>query len=505
MADLVLENAKVLAIDAKRPLAYYVAVKGNRISSVDSQDELPGLASPGAKRINCQGMTLVPGFNDAHIHLLAYASGLLQIDCRPGQVKSITDIVHAVAERAATTSVDQCIRAFGYDEFYLMEGRHPDRHDLDAATRRHPVRLDHRTGHASVLNTAALQALGITRDTPDPVDGVIQRDEVTREPTGLLFEMSRHLAALTASDAQARRQALAHVNQRLLSQGITSVQDAGANNDPDRWYALRQLKQDGILTPRLTVMRGAYQWDAFREAGLTADNRDHEVGLGTVKVMLSFTTGIAHPEPEEFRSLVERVHRAGDQLAIHAVEQEAVELAASCLLETQRKWPRLDARHRIEHCCECPPKVAKMLSEAHAMVVTQPAFTHEYGDKYLALTPPESHPHLYPLKRLRDFAIPLAAGSDAPVSSPNPLRSIYSATTRATLQGARFNWQQALQVADALRMETVGGAYASFQEQDIGTIERGKLADMVLLSGEPGDKDAEVVMTMVSGQIVWER
>lgn len=505
MADLVLENAKVLTMDPQRPLAYYVAVKGDHISSVGSQDELTGLTSAGAKRMDCQGMTLVPGFNDAHIHLLAYASSFLQIDCRPGQVESITDIVHAVADRAAVTPVGQCIRGSGYDEFYLREGHHPNRHDLDTATRRHPIRLDHRTGHASVLNTAALEALGITRDTPDPADGVIQRDEATREPTGLLLEMSRHLAPLTASDAHDRQQALARVNQRLLSQGITSVQDAGANNDPDRWYALRQLKQDDILTPRLTVMRGAYQCDAFREAGLTPDNRDHEVRLGTVKVMLSFTTGIAQPEPEELRSLVERVHRSGDQLAIHAVEQEAVELAASCLLEVQQKWPRLNARHRIEHCCECPPEISAMLSEAHAMVVTQPVFTHEYGDKYLALTPPDSHPHLYPLKDLQDLAIPLAAGSDAPVSSPNPLRSIYSAIGRTTLQGVPFNSQQALQVADALRMETVGGAYASFQEQNIGTIERGKLADMVLLSGQPGDKDAEVVMTMVDGQIVWER
>ena len=143
-------------------------------------------------------MTLTPGFHDAHIHLLAYASSLMQLDCRPGPVDSISGITTALKQRAATTPQGNCIRAFGYDEFYLKEGRHPNRRDLDAATTTHPVRLDHRTGHASVLNSPALTLLGITRDTPDPIDGIIGRDQATNEPTGLLFEMSRHLRPLTS-------------------------------------------------------------------------------------------------------------------------------------------------------------------------------------------------------------------------------------------------------------------------------------------------------------------
>ena len=508
--DLILENAKVLTMDAQSSVGWYVAISGDRIASVGSREGLRDVPTAGAKRIDCQGMTLVPGFNDAHIHVLAYASSLLQVDCRPSQVSSIADIVDAVRQRASVTPAGQCIRAFGYDEFYLAAGRHPTRHDLDAATRSHPLRLDHRTGHASVLNSVALTALGIGRDTPDHVDGVIDRDEATGEPTGLLFEMLRHLRPLgTGGDAADRNQAIALADKHLLSKGITSIQDAGADNGPERWYALRKLKQDGSLTPRLTVMRGAYQLDAFEEAGLNSEpvrgDGNHDLSLGAVKVMLSFTTGAAQPEPEELRGLVERVHRAGHQLAIHAVEREAVELAVSCLLRAQREWPRPDARHRIEHCCECPLETADMLAEAGAMVVTQPAFTHAYGDKYLALTTGELHPHLYPLKRLRQRGIPLAAGSDAPVASPNPLLSMYAARTRRTVSGAPFNPYEAVSAHDALWMETTGGAYASFQERDKGSIAPCKLADLVLLSGEPGDEGAEVVMTMVGGRVVWER
>ena len=510
MTDLILENARVLTLDPLQPAGWpanwYVAMQGDRITSVGPQEALRDVPVAGAKRIDCQGMTLAPGFDDAHIHLLAYASSLLQVDCRPSRVGSIADIVDAIQQRAAVTPAGGYIRAFGYDEFYLAEGRHPNRRDLDAATISHPIRLDHRTGHASVLNSPALGLLDIGVNTPDPIDGIIDRDDATGEPTGLLFEMSRHLHPLGISAISAdRHQAIALANEQLLASGITSVQDAGADNSPDRWHVLRNLKEDGSLTPRLSVMRGAYHLDEFEESGLEAYNGDHEVSLGAVKIMLSFTTGAAQPEPEELRWLVERVHRAGHQLAIHAVEREAVELAASCLLQAQRQWPRAGARHRIEHCCECPPELVDTLAKAGAVVVTQPAFTHAYGDKYLALTPSNLHPHLYPLARLWQRGIALAAGSDAPVATPNPLLSIYSANARQTMEGAPFNPGQALSAHDALRMETVGGAYASFQEHQKGSIEAGKLADMVLLSGEPGDKATEVVMTMVGGRVVWER
>ena len=505
MPDLILENARVLTMDRQRSTGWYVAIEGDRIASVGSRERLRDLPAAGVKRIDCQGMTLVPGFHDAHIHLLAYASSLLQVDCRPSRVTSITDIVQAIRQRATVTAPGQSIRAFGYDEFYLPEERHPSRHDLDAATTFHPVRLDHRTGHASVLNSAALAVLDIGRDTPDPVDGVIDRDEATGEPTGLLFDMSRHLRPLGGGrDPVDYGQAVALANEQLLMRGVTSLQDGGASNDADRWYALRRLKEDGGLTPRLTVMRGAHHLDAFEEAGLKAELGNHDVSLGAVKIMLSFTTGAAQPEPKELQELVERVHRAGHQLAIHAVEQEAVGLAASCLLRAQRQWPRPDARHRIEHCCECPPDSADMLAEAGAIVVTQPAFTHAYGEKYLALTPSELHSHLYPLKRLRQRGILLAAGSDAPVASPNPLLSIHAAHSRRTADNRPFNPGQGVSVHDALWMETMGGAHSSFHERHKGSIEVGKLADLVLLSGEPGEEGAHVVMTMVGGRVVWE-
>ena len=499
--DLALENVRALTMDPRQPVAGHVGIQGDRIASVG-----PGrLPTSAARKIDCQGMTLVPGFNDAHLHLMAYVSSLLQVDCRPGRVSSIADIVKALRERAARTPPGQCIRAFGYDEFYLAEARHPHRHDLDAATRSHPVRLDHRTGHASVLNTAALARLDIGPHTPDPVDGVIDRDEATGQPTGLLFEMSRHLRPLSGQPGPGGpSQGLALANAHLLAHGVTSVQDAGPSNDPDRWHVLRKLKEEGAVAPRLHVMRGAAHLEDFDHEGLFPGDDNHDASLGSVKLILSFTTGTPQPAADELARLVEEVHRDGHQLAIHAVEQEAVELAASCLLQAQRRWPRPDARHRIEHCCECTMESATMLAQARAMVATQPAFTYDYGEKYLKLAPAPLHPHLYPLERLRRAGVHLAAGSDAPVDSPNPLRSIHASCARRTMAGTPFNPDQALSAYHALRMETLGGAYASFQEAHKGSIEVGKLADLALLDGQPGQKDARVVMTMIGGRVVWE-
>ncbi|MFQ5861370.1 MAG: amidohydrolase family protein, partial [Dehalococcoidia bacterium] len=192
--DWLFSNACVLTLDPRQPTATLVGLRGRRIAFVGSSDELSRLRGPRTRVLDCQGMTLLPGFEDAHLHLLALASCLRSVDCRPGQVASIGEIVASLRQRAGQTPQGAWVRGWGYDEPLLRERRHPMRWDLDEAAPYHPVRLDHRTGHASVLNSLALRLLGITSDTPDPPQGVIQRDEATGEPTGLLLEMGEFLS-----------------------------------------------------------------------------------------------------------------------------------------------------------------------------------------------------------------------------------------------------------------------------------------------------------------------
>ena len=512
-ADVLLCNARVVTMRQYGPSsAWFVAVNGGTISGVGDAEEAARYKGPHTREVDCQGMTLIPGFNDAHCHLMAFASSLLGVDCRPESAGSITQVVEAIGRRANRTRTGNWIRAYGYDEFFLAEKRHPTRWELDGAAPHHPVRLDHRTGHASVLNSRALELLNISWDTPDPVDGIIEREETGGEPTGVLYEMGGLIRARMVShlDEEELTERVRTVNDLLLSRGITSVQDAGAGNDLRRWQTFRKLKDGGHLRPRVSMMVGAQHAKSFFDAGLGPDSGDDDLKLGAVKFMLSLATGTLHPIREELQHMVSWAHEKGFQLAFHAVEHEAVEAATDSILNALVALPRPYARHRIEHCSECPAPVLKVLKASGALVVTQPRFIYDNGEKYLAMVDEGLLPDLYPLGSLTNAGVLLAAGSDAPVSYPDPLLGIYSAVTRRTRDGSALSPSQAITADAALKMHTANGAYASFDERVKGSIEVGKLADLVLLDGDPravepeAIKEISVAMTMVGGDVVWE-
>ncbi len=522
-ADLILTNARVLTMEPGTSDGNYVAVADGRILHVGHGRDASQFRGPGTVEIDCQGMTLLPGFIDAHCHLMALASSRRSVDCRPSKVGSIADIVHAIRQRAEKLSTSRTvpadrgnqdwIRAFGYDEFFLSEKRHPTRWDLDRAAPFHPMRLDHRTGHASVLNSAALQLVNIHRDTPDPDDGIIERDEVSGEPTGVLYEMGDYIREMThvQSDDESFWGGVASANELLLSRGITSIQDAGVSNDYRRWQTLQSLKEQGLFTPRVTMMVGVSHVSTLLEAGLKPDDGNDDLRVGAVKLMVGLTTGSLQPPVEEIVETVLSTHRQGYQLAIHAVEEEVVEAVIDSLLMAQAQLPRPDARHRIEHCSECPPRLLTKLKESRALVVTQPGFIYEVGEKYLSEVERRLLPSLYPVSSLVAAGIPVAAGSDGPVTEPDPITSIYSAVTRNTRNGSILGSSQAVPANEALRIHTINAAYAAFEEQKKGSITTGKLADLVLLDAHPTAvepkyiKEINVVMTVVGGQIVWQR
>ena len=222
--DLVVLNTEALTMDASQPQAQAVAVAKERILAVGSDEEIKGLAGPDTEIIDGQGLTLLPGFIDSHIHLLSLARTTQELDCRPDKASSVTAIAHRVFEWARIVPPGEWVRCFGYDDLALDERRHPTRHDLDKISPRHPVRLDHRSGHATVLNSVGLQMAGINAETPDPVGGVIERD-ANSEPTGVLLEMSAFLSERVDMRRSRNRirQGVTAANRLLLSFGITSV------------------------------------------------------------------------------------------------------------------------------------------------------------------------------------------------------------------------------------------------------------------------------------------
>ncbi|MDA1348679.1 MAG: amidohydrolase [Chloroflexi bacterium] len=485
-----------------RSKAELVAVREGRVSWVGSTSDLGSLKSRDVHLIDCDGQTLIPGFIDAHTHILALASRVLAVDCGRSEVSSIGDIQRALRERAARTRPGTWIRAGGYQEFDLAENRHPTRWDLDEAAPDHPVRLAHNSGHAVVMNTVALARVGISRDTPDPTDGVIERNFSTGDPTGVLFDMDRFLDGRVPHISEPDlNEGLRLADRLMVSRGITSVQDATASNSPERWELLAREKDNGNMTPRLSVMVGLEHLDEFLERGLVPGVGDQYMDVGAVKIMLTVDSGRLVPDHKDLTRSVQRAHDSGFQVAIHAVEAAAVQAAAGIV---NRQW-----RDRIEHCSESPPDVLASLRESGAVVVTQPKFIYDSGERYLAQTPEESRPWLYRMRSLQEAGLFVAAGSDAPVSEPDPLVGIYAAITRRAEGGNIVGLDERVSADEALAMHTINAAYAARQESDKGSIEVGKLADFALIDRDPTVVepeellDAEVTLTVVGGVVVW--
>ena len=519
--SLLVLNARVLTMDHNQAGAQAVAIHGNTIAAVGSSSEIAALAASATQTIDCSGKTLMPGFVDSHCHVLAQAASLHGIDCSPRAVLSIQDLEWAIKRRAETTEAGHWICGFGYDDLSLLENRHPTRWDLDRAAPNHPVRLDHRSGHASVLNSQALDLAGINETTPDPVEGVIHRDVDTGQPSGLLFEMSGYLRQrLSAPRDQAAFQAsVHHLNNTLLGYGITSVQDAGPDNGMDRWRTFQELQASGALTCRVTMFAGVSRLAEFQSAGLNWGAGGDQLRLGHAKIMLTLTTGALDPNLAALGDMVDNAHRSGFPVAIHAIEQEAIEAAVRVLsgaapLPKPASETSAQPVDRIEHCAECPPQLMAEIAQSGCLVVTQPGFIFWNGDNYLERVNAYMLPDLYPVGALAKSGIPVAFGSDAPVIDANPWPAIYSAVTRRTSNGTFLPPNgfrgQTITVAEALRMYASSGANSEGSGQRKGTIQPGMLADMVLLDTDPFSaepeqlKEIRAVLTVVGGQVVWE-
>ena len=508
----IFHNANVITIDPAHPRpegrqsgrAEAVAVDDGRIVAAGSDEDILTLRS-GATLIDCRGGTLLPGFIDAHIHLLSYAASLLSVDCSPAAVSSIVDIQDALRRKAARTPAGDWIRSTGYDETALAERRHPTRWDLDAAVPAHPVRLVHRSGHASVLNSAALARAGIGIDTAEPSGGYMERDLTTGEPSGLLVEMDALLdTAVPRIDEAELAHAVRQASDNLLSEGVTTVQDATATNGPDEWRSFRHFIVDGHLRQAVTLMEGHASMGKLPRQTLAGRLR-----RGPIKIAVGELGGEISPAEEELADMAWQAHRRGSQVAIHAVEKRAVAAAVRAIEEALRGRPRRDHRHRIEHCSVCPPDLTKEIGSLGIAVVSQPSFLYHSGDRYLAHVPREDLPHLYPFGDLARVGVRLAGGSDAPVVPPRPLLSIQTAVTRASRLGAVLSPEQSLNVEQALAMHTVDAAWSAFDEDERGSIAPGKRADFVLLSGDPTAlppdeiADIDVEMTVIAGEIAW--
>lgn len=512
MSDLILINANVITVDPLFPKARSVRISNGRISDL-STDEICGKSKRSKARIvDCQGKTVVPGFIDAHCHLASYADSFLTLDLGPHNVSSISDMQNVVKEAARQVPPGTWIKGRGYNEFYLAEKRHPTRWDLDTVSPEHPVRITHRSGHAHLLNSLGLQLVGISEETGDPPRGLIDRDISTGKPTGLLYGMGEILARLVPSmERSLADHGILLAGQRLSTFGITSVHDTSSRNDLRRLNLFCRWKEQGLLPQRVIMALG---WEVFNKhpkCEPTAFQGDDHVRVGGVKIVIDEITGRFNPSQFELDEMVLQIHQSGFQAVLHAIEEGAVARACTAIENGLRGFPKADHRHRIEHCSVCSSALAKRLSSAGIMVVTQPAFVYYNGERYLRTVAKKELGRLYPIGTLMRNGVSVAGSSDFPVVPPNPLMGIYGAVSRRCENGETMLIEERITPLEALGLFTDKAAKATGTETTRGSIRPGKLADLAILSGDPTSlpeeaiKDILVDMTIIDGRVVWER
>ena len=521
--DLVVINGRVLTSDERQPRAEAFAVDRGRFVAVGNSDEVSNLIGQGTEVIDASGMCVTPGFIDTHSHpLWGGLAALISVDTNLGSIQRIQD---ALSARAKETRPGEWVIGYMYDDTKLSEGRPLDRRDLDEAIPDHPVYVGHRGGHTAVVNSAAFRAAEITIDTPDPRGGTIYRDD--GELTGRLAELALvpFRALLPDPSSREQRQAAVKLISELMgATGLTSVHAAGiASAD---FVAFQDAYAAGELGFRANLFANADAYPNFRASGIRSGLGNEWLRLGPVKyaadgsaserTMRMSTPYMGRPEDygiltmsqEEIHEAVEDAHRSGWQLAIHANGDVTIDMVLQAYERVQTHWPRDDARHRIEHCSLVNPDLLQRIKDGGVIPAPFYTYAHFHGNKWIEYGQ-EKMEWMFAHRSFLEYDIPVAPASDWTPGPFEPLMAIQSMVTRKDFDGRVWGPSQRITVDQALKICTMHGAYASFEENLKGSITTGKLADFVLLAGDPHDVDPDsikeipIVRTVVGGETRW--
>jgi predicted amidohydrolase YtcJ len=480
-ADLIFAGGRIRALGRTglKPQTHLAVAGGRVVASGGS--ELMGLRGSRTRMVDLGGATVLPGFNDAHAHVVYY--GLTRFGADLGGARSVTEIVQRLKAHGRTLKASEWQQGMGYRADELAERRQPHRRELDRATGRRPAFIDERGGHARVANTAALEAAGVTSETPNPPGGGIGRDP-DRTPNGLLLETAMRLVADVQPPAglERRKQGVLLAQRLLLSRGITSVGAAVNRGFADDLRAYQELEEDGRLHMRVNEFLSWELLESASSLGVRAGFGSSLARAGPVKVFVDGGAervamrtggGTWRTTPEALRDLITSASRAGLQVAAHAIGDAAIE--AMCDAVEAAGGEHL--RHRVEHCTICPPDLQARLARLGMVAVMQP-LAARFGRVASALFfPVRDRADLAPHGRLMRAGVPLAFSSDLPVSpDPNPWPGI---------QVAVDDQVSGISLLAALRAYTAGGAYASREEKVKGTLEPGMLADLQIYDQDP--------------------
>lgn len=518
-ATLAILNANVITLNSKQPRAEAIAIRNGKIIAVGSNKEIRKYVSNKTKVVDAKKKTVVPGFVDCHVHMTDFGQSLQTLDLR--NTKSIKEMQRKMREYAERNPEKSWILGGRWDQEKFVEKRYPNRWDLDAAVTDKPVSLTRLCGHMVVVNSRALQLANIAKETTIE-GGKIDLDEATGEPNGVLRENALELVwkAIPKPSPTELEDACLRACREAVKVGLTGVH--WIVNSADEISIIQRLHSEGKLPLRVYLGIQVDLLDELVNLGLFTGFGNDMVKIGFVKVFADGSLGArtaALKEPysdkpetsgmmlytqKKLDRLILKAHKAGLQLAVHAIGDRAIESVLKAFSKALKEFPRESHRHRIEHCSVFNPRLIKQMKRLGLIASVQPHFV--VSDFWIVDRVGKARAlWVYSFKTLMHKGLIVVSGSDSPVDPLNPLLGIWAAVAKKSLS------EESLTVEETLRTYTLNAAYASFEENKKGTIDVGKFADLTVLSDDlfnvPPDeiKRAIVEMTIVDGRIVYAR
>lgn len=529
-ADIVLINGHVMTIDPMNPIASAIAIRAGRIVHVGSDDDARAAAGPRAELVDLRGRTATPGLNDAHAHPMMVGQALLDLDVSPERVGSIDGIARAIKTRLPGLQPGDWVMGRGYDQARMTDQRHPNRQDLDAASPNNPVFLYRACHHIAAVNSAALQLAGITADTRDPSGGTIDRDE-HGEPTGVLRESAVGLVRdhMPAPTEESIMRALELAGRAFLRTGVTSTVEAGIRL-PKEMAAYQRLRETGALPVRTYLMMMIDETlehmaglgirtgfgDAWLRIGPAKLFLDGSIGGRTSRMRQPFegeaeNVGLWMEPPDQMKAKVIKAHSLGFQVGVHAIGDAAIDLILDSYEEAQRKYPRQNTRHRIEHCSIVDLETIQRIKRVGAVPIPGTSFLYYFTSAYLQNLGSERLRYSVGMRTFSEHGIVAAASTDSPVVPVSASVGLSMMMSRTDINGQVIWPDEIVDLQTAVRAYTLNGAYASFEENIKGSLENGKLGDVCVFETDLRDvaprdlKDVAVDLTISEGRVAYDR
>jgi predicted amidohydrolase YtcJ len=530
-ADTIYVNGTVITVDPSKPYAEAFAVANSRFAAVGTNAEIRRLATSATNVVDLKGMTVTPGFNDVHLHPVGVydeSSPYYTPWLGPEKVHNMDELIAALKSKADKTPAGQMVSGSRYQDTKL--GRHPTRYDLDKASTTHPIMISHSSGHIVVVNSYILEKSGVTKDTKDPTGGSFDRD-ADGTPNGVIREGARRLLSrFTTSDNEPRVPFADEVQGYLrcfrgfAERGMTSAGIAGGS--PQSFHLYEAVRDAGNPV-RMGFMFSEGSFPAVKNLGLRSGFGDDRLRLTSIKVfhgnsLSGRTCWLSEPysdqpgyygipparSQEDLDKAYQAMHDAGFQIATHSNGDREIDMVLTAIERAQAKNPRSDARHRIEHASVMNQSLLDRAKKAGVILVFH-SYMWEHGDK-LASYGEKRLAMIHPYRTAIDMGIHVAGHSDSTVSAADPLLRIQDMVTRKGENGVGYGVNQRVKVEEAIKVWTLDGAYATFEEKTKGSIVPGKLADFAVLRKDPRKvdpdtiKDIVVESTYIGGERVWQ-